>query len=132
MCGAAAMMLKLEFITLSQREVVEATGLNGFCPHIALIPVDSNALVVTLDGKPISAFYASSTGGATQNVKDVWGSSIAYLQGVPDPWSLDTTINPRFAFWERVVLQKDMALAMLGSTLMTIVYFYKVSLKKKK
>ena len=28
--------------------------------------------------------------------------------------------------------QKDMALAMLGSTLMTIVYFYKVSLKKKK
>ncbi len=72
---------------------------------------DSNALVVTLDGKPISAFYASSTGGATQNVKDVWGSSIAYLQGVPDPWSLDTTINPRFAFWERVVLQKDMALA---------------------
>ena len=44
-------------------------------------------------------------------MKDVWGSSIAYLQGVPDPWSLDTTINPRFAFWERVVLQKDMALA---------------------
>lgn len=74
--------------------------------------VDSdNALVITLDGKPISAFYASSTGGATQNVKDVWGSSIAYLQGVPDPWSLDTTLNPRFAFWERVVAQKDIAVA---------------------
>ena len=72
---------------------------------------DANALVVTLDSKPISALYASSTGGATQNVKDVWGSSIAYLQGVPDPWSLDTTINPRFAFWERVVTQKDIAAA---------------------
>ena len=46
MCGAAAMMVKLEFITLSQVEVVEATGLNGFCPQIALIPVDSKALVV--------------------------------------------------------------------------------------
>lgn len=74
--------------------------------------VDENsALVVTIDGKPISAFYSSSTGGATQNVKDVWGSSITYLQGVPDPWSLDTTINPRFAYWERVVTQKDLATA---------------------
>jgi stage II sporulation protein D len=70
-----------------------------------------NAMVITFDGKPISAFYSSSTGGATQNVKDVWGSSIAYLQGVPDPWSLDTTINPRFAFWERVVTQRDIASA---------------------
>jgi SpoIID/LytB domain protein len=74
--------------------------------------VDENsALVVTLNGKPISAFYSSSTGGATQDVKDVWGSAIAYLQGVPDPWSLDTSINPRFAYWERIVTQKDMALA---------------------
>lgn len=74
--------------------------------------VDENsALTITIDGKPISAFYSSSTGGATQNVKDVWGSSIAYLQGVPDPWSLDTTINPRFAYWERVVMQKDLATA---------------------
>ena len=74
--------------------------------------VDSaTALTITLDGKPISAFYSSSSGGATQNVKDVWGSSIAYLQGVPDPWSLDININPRFAYWERVVTQKDMAAA---------------------
>ena len=74
--------------------------------------IDENtALVITIDGKPINAFYSSSTGGATQNVKDVWGSSIAYLQGVPDPWSLDTTINPRFAYWERVVTQKDLATA---------------------
>jgi len=72
---------------------------------------ENSALVVTLNGKPISAFYASSTGGATQDVKDVWGTAIAYLQGVPDPWSLDTSINPRFAYWERIVTQKDMALA---------------------
>ena len=61
---------------------------------------ENSALVVTLNAKPISAFYSSSTGGATQDVKDVWGSAIAYLQGVPDPWSLDTSINPRFAYWE--------------------------------
>ncbi|MFM8752158.1 MAG: SpoIID/LytB domain-containing protein [Actinomycetota bacterium] len=88
---------------------------------------ENNALVITLDGKPISAFYSSSTGGATQNVKDVWGSSIAYLQGVPDPWSLDTTINPRFAYWERIVTQKDMALAFGLSDVLT----YRIDLRSK-
>ena len=72
---------------------------------------ENNALVVTQNSKPISAFYSSSTGGATQDVKDVWGTAISYLQGVPDPWSLDTTINPRYAYWERTVTQKDMASA---------------------
>jgi SpoIID/LytB domain protein len=80
---------------------------------------EDSALVVTLNGKPISAFYSSSTGGATQDVKDVWGSAIAYLQGVPDPWSLDTSINPRFAYWERIVTQKDMALAFGLSDVLT-------------
>jgi SpoIID/LytB domain protein len=74
--------------------------------------VDENsALVIIFEGKPINAFYSSSSGGSTQDVKDVWGSSIAYLQGVPDPWSLDPKINPRYANWERQVSQKDMATA---------------------
>ena len=74
--------------------------------------VDENsALVIISEGKPINAFYSSSSGGSTQDVKDVWGSSFAYLQGVPDPWSLDMKINPRYAIWERQVTQKDMATA---------------------
>ncbi|MEN9516339.1 MAG: hypothetical protein RLZZ159_205 [Actinomycetota bacterium] len=70
-----------------------------------------NALTVTLNGKPISAFYHSSSGGVTQNVKDVWGSPIAYLQGVPDPWSLDPQINRRYALWSRFLTQEMMAQA---------------------
>jgi SpoIID/LytB domain protein len=74
--------------------------------------VDANlVLVITFESKPIIAFYSSSSGGSTQDVRDVWGSSIAYLQGVPDPWSLDVKINPRYAIWERQVTQKDMATA---------------------
>jgi SpoIID/LytB domain protein len=70
-----------------------------------------NALTVTLSGKPISAFYHSSSGGVTQNVRDVWGSPIAYLQGVPDPWSLDPQINRRYALWSRFITQEMMAQA---------------------
>lgn len=76
--------------------------------------VDSeSALTVILRGKPISAFYFSSSGGKTQNVKEVWGSEIAYLQGVPDPWSLDPTINRRFALWSRFVPQATISQAFL-------------------
>lgn len=70
-----------------------------------------NALTVTLNERPISAFYFSSSGGVTQNVKDVWGNAIAYLQGVPDPWSLDPQINRRYALWSRFVSQQTMAQA---------------------
>ena len=74
---------------------------------------EDNALVVTLEGKPIQAFYFSSSGGVTQNVVDVWGSPLPYLNGVPDPWSLDSTINRRYALWSRFVPQSVMAQAFL-------------------
>lgn len=74
---------------------------------------ENNALVVTLEGKPIQAFYFSSSGGVTQNVVDVWGSPLPYLTGVPDPWSLDPTINRRYALWSRFVSQSVMAQAFL-------------------
>jgi len=70
-----------------------------------------NALTVTLNNRPISAFYFSSSGGTTQNVKEVWGNPIAYLEGVPDPWSLDPQINRRYALWSRFVSQQTMAQA---------------------
>ncbi|NDA82588.1 MAG: SpoIID/LytB domain-containing protein [Actinobacteria bacterium] len=74
--------------------------------------IDSdNALVITIEGKPINAFYFSSSGGKTQNIKEVWGSEFAYLLGVPDPWSLDPKINPRYYSWNRTVSQALMAQA---------------------
>ena len=70
-----------------------------------------NSLVLTLNGKPINAFYFSSSGGKTQNIKEVWGSEFSYLQGVPDPWSLNSSINPRFSSWNRAITQQVMAAA---------------------
>jgi SpoIID/LytB domain protein len=62
-------------------------------------------------GKPIFAYYASSTGGVTENVQYVWGSKVPYLLSVPDPWSLDSTINPSYSSWARSVSQANMAKA---------------------
>jgi SpoIID/LytB domain protein len=50
----------------------------------------------------VTAFYSSSSGGATEANEDVWGGSpVPYLRSVSDPWSLDTSPpfpNP-FANW---------------------------------
>ena len=72
---------------------------------------DESALTVTLNGAPINAFYFSSSAGKTQNIKEVWRSEFSYLQGVPDPWSMDVSLNPRFINWVRKVPQLAMAQA---------------------
>lgn len=74
-------------------------------------PEPGKGLAVTYKGKVISTFYASSTGGTTQDVAEVWGSPIPYLVPVPDPWSLDPLINPTFSSWTRQVSQADFAKA---------------------
>lgn len=71
----------------------------------------TKGLAVLLEGRPIQAFYFSSSGGMTQNVKDVWGSEFTYLVNRPDTWSVSTVINPRYAAWTRSVAQETMARA---------------------
>ena len=49
--------------------------------------VDSTCgLVVTHEGEIIESLFYSASGGHTANVKNVWGSYIPYLSGVPDPY----------------------------------------------
>ncbi len=70
-----------------------------------------NSTVIVLNGKPINAFFFSSSGGKTQNIREVWGSEASYLQGVPDPWSQNPKINPRYAYWTRAIPQNVIAQA---------------------
>ena len=71
----------------------------------------SHGIAIFYRGKPINVYFFSSSGGSTQRSVDVWGSAFPYLTNVPDPWSLDPTLNPGYAHWERVISQAKMALA---------------------
>ena len=74
--------------------------------------VDATAdQVVMYNGKPITVYFSSSSGGTTQKAADVWGTDFPYLTNVPDPYSLDVVLNPQYAHWLRVVNQADMAKA---------------------
>ncbi len=59
----------------------------------------STGLAILSEGKPIQAYYFSSSGGATQTSADAWGGYTSYTQSVPDTASITTALNPRYASW---------------------------------
>ena len=73
----------------------------------------STSLAILANGKPIQAYYFSSSGGATQTTLDAWGQPTSYTQSVADPAGLDPKINPRFANWKASATQELVAKAFL-------------------
>jgi SpoIID/LytB domain protein len=73
----------------------------------------STSLAILADGKPVQAYYFSSSGGATQTTRDAWGQATSYTQSVPDPGSLDIKHNPRFVSWKASATQAIVATAFL-------------------
>jgi stage II sporulation protein D len=73
----------------------------------------STSFAILANGKPIQAYYFSSSGGATQTTLDAWGQATSYTQSVADPAGLDPKINPRFANWKASATQELVAKAFL-------------------
>ena len=71
-------------------------------------------------GKPIQAYYSSSTGGATQTTLDAWGTATAYTQSVSDTASVEVKNNPRFAKWNASADQRIVATAFLLPDIITL------------
>jgi stage II sporulation protein D len=71
----------------------------------------TRGMAIYYQGSPINVYFSSSTGGFTQRSQDVWGTPFPYLVSVPDPWSLDSTLNPGYARWVRKVSQSDISSA---------------------
>lgn len=64
--------------------------------------------VLTYDGSPIQAFFSSSTGGFSQPVSEVWGStqsSYPYLVKADDRWALDSRTGNPYAHWSVQISQ---------------------------
>jgi len=62
-------------------------------------------LTITQNSQPITAYFFSSSGGKTESAINAWGSNKTFTQIIDDPGSLDMTLNPRFAAWDREVSQ---------------------------
>lgn len=73
----------------------------------ATLASDTTGLAILFEGKPISAFYSASSGGATQSAKEVWGGGLPYVVSVPDPY-MQVDANP-YRSWTVDVPQSQMA-----------------------
>ena len=78
------------------------------------------SLAILNKGRPIQAYYSSSSGGATQTTLDAWGQPTAYTQSVPDLASIDPKNNPRFAKWNASAAQAVVATAFLLPDIITL------------
>ena len=67
--------------------------------------------IITHSGRPITAYFSSSSGGLTETSESAWGTATPYTFSVPDSASVDTAFNPRFATWTREITQAVVAQA---------------------
>ena len=74
---------------------------------------DTAGLVLTQAGKPITAWFGSSSGGITETALNAWGSERAFTHSVEDAASLDPVLNPNFYKWDRSITQSIVATAFL-------------------
>lgn len=60
---------------------------------------ETKGKVITYDGKIITAYYSSSTGGVTVDAEDAWGSNLSYpyLKAVSTPW--EDYMHHSSGFW---------------------------------
>ncbi|MCH7667835.1 MAG: S-layer homology domain-containing protein [Acidobacteria bacterium] len=91
--------------TIDQRYV--GWGHVGFGITEWLVAVDSTkSVVITHPDAPtqtiVRGYYSSSSGGATENIDEVWSSWSArpYYQSVDSSWDVDDAANPHSS-WER-------------------------------
>ena len=68
---------------------------------VAATQTATTGQTVLYGGVPVNAFFFSSSGGRTRNSEDVWTGALPYARSVADPWSVDATINPKYAAWSR-------------------------------
>lgn len=68
-------------------------------------------LIITYEGRPITAYFSSSSGGTTETSEHAWGAATPYTVSVPDSASVDAALNPRFASWTRELPQVVIAQA---------------------
>jgi SpoIID/LytB domain protein len=78
------------------------------------------SLAILSKGKPIQAYYSSSSGGATQTTLDAWGTATAYTQSDSDTASDEVKNNPRFAKWNASADQRIVATAFLLPDIITL------------
>lgn len=73
-------------------------GMGETDSRTAQAAAETAGLRVLYNGTPAQTYYFSSSGGGTEDVRNVWGSqSIPYLSGVADPY--EAAVSDKISYW---------------------------------
>lgn len=73
-------------------------GMSETDQRTAQAAAETAGLRAWYDGKPAQTYYFSSSGGGTEDVRNVWGNTaIPYLCGVIDPY--EATVSDKISYW---------------------------------
>jgi len=86
-------------------------GFNGEYASTNKAVDDTTGKKITYNGKIAEVFYFSSSGGRTEDVKNVWGSEIPYLKSVEDKYESGNSYNYN---WEVTMTANEIKEKMLG------------------
>ena len=86
------------------KAAVDATVSDGGATGKVLRYTGSDA---TYRGELVTAYYSSSSGGATLNSEDAWSAKLPYIRSVDDPWSLKKAAGNPYATWEATMTQRE-------------------------
>ena len=90
----------------------------------------TRGIYVWYDGRVAQTFFCSSNGGASEDIKNVWGSSgYPYLCGVVDPYEADVADQAANYYWSRSFTKSDLTslLRTKGYCVNTTVEHFEVS-----
>lgn len=96
----------------TRSQVFAGDAIAGSASWRAAVSV-TNRKVVAHEGRLVTAFYSSSSGGRTENVEDVWGGSpVPWLVSVDDSAAKDPRVGNPLAQWTRERARVDVASAL--------------------
>lgn len=82
-------------------------------PGIAQAAEDTAGLVLTYQGRPISAYFSGHSGGYTN--ASAWGlNHLPYIVAQPDPWSLSAPPGQPGMTWTRTISGEDLSAKVNG------------------
>ena len=95
-------------------------GVSGETPSTTAAVEATAKDILLYEGEPALTVYSSMSGGATENVANVWVNPLPYLCGVPDPYEHCENINGGTWREERTPDQIASALAAIGKNVGTV------------
>ncbi len=101
--------------------VVDTTTTQVYGGYLAEMPSTNKAVnatsgeVIRYNGAVAEAVYFSTSGGTTEDAKNVWGSDVAYLKSVKDTYETEPSQKP----WTRTITlsELDRCLANYGANI---------------